>query len=74
MIVRQTSDTEIADLSQRIKTARKTAKLSLAALGKRTGVTAQYLSQIEKGKIDVVSIEIVKKIQVATECNFIDRD
>ena len=44
-----TSSTEALHLGQRLKAFRQARKLSLRDLGSRTGTTASFLSQLERG-------------------------
>lgn len=53
------------NIPEKIRTARKNAGLSQAKLSQLTGITQQYISWIERGKV-VPSITHMEKIAKAT--------
>jgi transcriptional regulator with XRE-family HTH domain len=59
-------ETELADLSDRIKQAREKAGLSGAKCSELVGVSRQYFSQLENNRLKVVAIELIRKIESVT--------
>lgn len=50
-----------------LKTKRKEKNLSMNKLAVLTGVTAMYISQLESGKRENPSIEVLKKLTISLE-------
>jgi HTH-type transcriptional regulator, competence development regulator len=55
-----------------LKTKREEKNLSMNKLGELTGVTGMYISQLESGKRDKPSIEVLKKLSETLEVPYED--
>lgn len=59
-------DTSIINIAERVKDARRDAKLTQTELGKRIGKSKQWVSELERGNIKL-SFEMA--ISISNACN-----
>lgn len=59
---------DFEELGKRIRTARKTRRLSLESVASKAGISGAALSYIERGKTHV-TLETLEKIAEALECD-----
>lgn len=59
-------DTSTINIAERVKDARRDAKLTQTELGKRIGKTKQWVSELERGNIKL-SFEMA--ISISNACN-----
>lgn len=59
-------DTSTIDIAERVKDARRDAKLTQTELGKRIGKSKQWVSELERGNIKL-SFEMA--VSISNACN-----
>lgn len=62
-------DTSTINIAERVKDARRDAKLTQTELGKRIGKSKQWVSELERGNIKL-SFEMA--VSISNACNTVD--
>ena len=60
------------ELGEKIKKLRQDKKLSIRELARRSDMSHSYLSQLESGKKDRPAFEIIQKIAIALDVDYIE--